>query len=871
MKSLVFVVVTAVSSLSVAACFERFYTEKHLNDHPRQEVRSVFVESTDNYDFFSEEINVEIHFVRDGKSFIAQASGECFLNGTSDGSGGYCAFNDQGTGSATYTIKNWDDYTGKKDKSILFKMAKGFEYNDLSAGALPGQTIRITDYDRTFKVYKNELESGYDSKGCGEALKTAHKKSVSRLWNEVILHSVRNDLPRPTVTARNLFHLSALMWDVYAAYDDNHKGYYFKGSAPETKDLKADRDVALSLAAYTLLKERYKNAPGNGDVYPEYDGGSGDGETDYKLNKLYDRVLKRLGYNFSEANSAHGKFGIQLAQELLSSQLNDGSRESENYAPEKTYVLRNPEIMDISQSGMRSPIDLSAYGDNNVPIYDYFLSKHREYYGEDLSTLFDYDRVKDEYRFKVKNDIVSGPSIATEIDIDSWVKLFIPGAIDQGGNSQASAQEPLTVFWGKLPTFGNLDQYKTPGKEGVYFDPGKHLPKFSDNPDEVIKQNLQVIEYSALLNPMDMSEYDFDGDGVLDTNPGSSLIDISPRTLGNSTLGTNDKKGYLTNPVTGKLYEENMVRAADYHRSIAEFWADGPDSETPPGHWNTLANYTVDRLQEVKTPLKWKGVGSVLEREEYELKMYLTLNGALHDAAVVAWGIKGHYQGNRPVTVIRKLADMAEKDPSFAKRLVAYSPNLKMVTYRKTDLLADGTEVEKEYRKLAVRSWRGPSYGGFYDSVDGFAELRDLSFRHRDDLAVAENDAFGYQIAGVGWILAEHWMPYQRQTFVTPPFPGFVSGHSTFSRAAAEVLAGVTGSEFFPGGLGVYKAPPLHFEYDEIKPFEFQWATYFDASDASGLSRLYGGIHASYDDLPARVIGSEIGKEAVLKAQSLFE
>ena len=57
------------------------------------------------------------------------------------------------------------------------------------------------------------------------------------------------------------------------------------------------------------------------------------------------------------------------------------------------------------------------------------------------------------------------------------------------------------------------------------------------------------------------------------------------------------------------------------------------------------------------------------------------------------------------------------------------------------------------------------------------------------------------QIGGVGWILAVDWVPYQLPTFVTPAFPGYVSGHSTFSRAAAEVLTGFTGSEYFPGGL----------------------------------------------------------------------
>ena len=33
-------------------------------------------------------------------------------------------------------------------------------------------------------------------------------------------------------------------------------------------------------------------------------------------------------------------------------------------------------------------------------------------------------------------------------------------------------------------------------------------------------------------------------------------------------------------------------------------------------------------------------------------------------------------------------------------------------------------------------------------------------------------------------------MPYQASNFVTPPFAGYTSGHSTFSRATAEALAG---------------------------------------------------------------------------------
>ena len=120
-------------------------------------------------------------------------------------------------------------------------------------------------------------------------------------------------------------------------------------------------------------------------------------------------------------------------------------------------------------------------------------------------------------------------------------------------------------------------------------------------------------------------------------------------------------------------------------------------------------------------------------------------------------------------------------------------------------------------------------------------------------------------MAGVGWILAENWWPYQRPSFVTPPFAGYVSGHSTFSRAAAEVMTLITGDEFFPGGIGEFVAKKdefLVFEKGPSVDVVLQWATYRDASDQTSLSRIWGGIHPPADDIPGRLIGEKIGINA---------
>ena len=128
-------------------------------------------------------------------------------------------------------------------------------------------------------------------------------------------------------------------------------------------------------------------------------------------------------------------------------------------------------------------------------------------------------------------------------------------------------------------------------------------------------------------------------------------------------------------------------------------------------------------------------------------------------------------------------------------------------------------------------------------------------------------------MAGVGWILAENWWPYQRPSFVTPPFSGYISGHSTFSRTAAEVMTLMTGSPYFPGGVGEFVTEQnefLEFEDGPSVPVTLQWATYRDASDQCSLSRIWGGIHPPCDDIPGRLIGMELGPLCYSKADDLF-
>src|SRR6266516_3020953 len=164
---------------------------------------------------------------------------------------------------------------------------------------------------------------------------------------------------------------------------------------------------------------------------------------------------------------------------------------------------------------------------------------------------------------------------------------------------------------------------------------------------------------------------------------------------------------------------------------IALFWTDGAGTETPPGHWNSIAQIIADAQ------------GNTLEENA---RLFALLNIAMADAAICAWDAKYTFHFWRPVTAI-----------NFAE------PQL-------------------------------------------------------------------------------NWASF----IVTPPFPDYVSGHSTFSGAAATVLPLFYGTEDLPFTTGS----------DFLPGVTRSFSTCLDAAEEAALSRLYGGIHfrsANEDGLQAGI------------------
>jgi hypothetical protein len=163
-------------------------------------------------------------------------------------------------------------------------------------------------------------------------------------------------------------------------------------------------------------------------------------------------------------------------------------------------------------------------------------------------------------------------------------------------------------------------------------------------------------------------------------------------------------------------------------------------------------------------------------------------------------------------------------------------------------------------------------YGSFQDGANYVGQIAVYSWpgEHPNN---APAPSIATHKSDVVWMLGKDWLPFQRKTFNTPAFPGYISGHSTFSRAAAEALTLLTGSPYFPGGFGhhVYPANSMQIDLGPSTPVDLQWASYYDAADQAGQSRRWGGIHPSEDDFHGRYIASQVGKSAFALAAAYWD
>ncbi len=220
---------------------------------------------------------------------------------------------------------------------------------------------------------------------------------------------------------------------------------------------------------------------------------------------------------------------------------------------------------------------------------------------------------------------------------------------------------------------------------------------------------------------------------------------------------------------------ELSAHLGDTEKVIAEYWADGSSTVTPPGHWHVFAH----RI-------------SLRDRHtlDQDVKLFFILANALMDSSIAAWDVKRCTDSVRPVTVVRMLMSTRE-----------------------------------------IRAWAGPGIG-----VRG---------------------VFGRDF---------------RSYLPTPPFAGYVSGHSAFSAAAAEILKRFSGSDYFGESFTAEPGSSLvELGLTPSAPVTLSWPTFSDAADQAGVSRRYGGIHFEEDDLAGRTLGRLVADQVWNKAATYID
>ena len=193
-------------------------------------------------------------------------------------------------------------------------------------------------------------------------------------------------------------------------------------------------------------------------------------------------------------------------------------------------------------------------------------------------------------------------------------------------------------------------------------------------------------------------------------------------------------------------------------------------------------------------------------RLDDDVKLFFVASNAIFDASVATWEAKYFYDYVRPITAVRALGDMP---------IIAWRPQ----------------------RLSVVVAYSTPALNA------------DAS---KDSLRVP---------AGLGDVRAADWEPY----LPTPPFPAYVSGHSAFTAAWARVMELATGKAAFNFQRTVRR---LYVEQRELaQPVILSYPTFAAAAKASGISRIWGGVHWPADNERGQELGRKVGENAWERAQ----
>ena len=399
----------------------------------------------------------------------------------------------------------------------------------------------------------------------------------------------------------------------------------------------------------------------------------------------------------------------------------------------------------------------------------------------------------------VNDPLVVKESGTVMADPNRWQPLEIDNMVTQNGILLASGpQKAIGPHWGHVAGFALPDG----GEDGLPLDPGTP-PRLGDSESD------QEFKDSAV----DVIRQQPDGPGGWRTHRHLARRPWQPR-----SAPTTATVARLIPPPASPT-RRTSSNAADFARVLAEYWADGPSSETPPGHWNALANKVTDTPPDPAENRRQRaaprpaGVGCETlpgpqRRAARRRHLRLGLQAGLQFLPPhQRHPSPGRARDNRPTPA---LLPTIRKDfrSSPAPSSSSPPPPPRPASATPTSPPTSG----KSPSAPGPRKSCAP--GVHWIRAVGLAALSEHHLRH----------------PGVSrfCLRSQHLQPRRRRG------PGALHRQRVFPRRSRHLHR--RPNDFLKTDTGPSTDVVL------------QWATYYDAADQAGLSRIYGGIHVPADD-----------------------
>ena len=373
--------------------------------------------------------------------------------------------------------------------------------------------------------------------------------------------------------------------------------------------------------------------------------------------------------------------------------------------------------------------------------------------------------------------------------------------------------------------------------------------------ESTLKNKETAVSYAAFRTMMEyyysdsimlrtkMKEFGYDpDDGSTDPTTAIGIGNLAARAVietrrndGANQTGTMPGcNGQAYSDYTGYQPVNNADTLVDLKRWQPKYFSDGSGGQFAPGcltpHWHLVKPLLLDSASQFRPPPP-PAIGSEQLAREVREVVDLQANLTPENKALVEFMRDGPRAVQQAGHWFIFAQDVSERDNHTLDQ------DVKMYFL-----------VEAAAMDAFIACWDAKMY---YDFARPYSLVHDF---YQNEVI----KAWGGPEAGMVQMKGIAWRPYSPDTFLCPPFPSYVSGHSTVSGACAEILRLYTGSDAF--GTEVRLVPgaltELPENFGDTVTLIFPTFTY--AADQAGISRVMGGYHIQSDNIEGLTMGRNV-------------